>query len=157
MIKLHLAKQNFKFSAAHFLIFDQQNAERLHGHNYTVKVDLYGEVNPETGFLVDFSTLKKVIKREADKLDELVLLPKLNKEFTFTKKGNSLEVKFRDRLYVFPHNEVSLLPLYNTSVELLSEYFFNQIKSDLKKGKILKAAVGITETAGQAAVYSAKL
>lgn len=157
MIKLHLAKQNFKFSAAHFLIFDSRRAERLHGHNYTVKVELSGEVNPETGFLVDFSALKKIIKRETDRLDELVLLPKLNKEFTFTKKGSSLEVKFRDRFYVFPKNEVLLLPVFNTSVELLAEYFFNQIKSDLKSGKILKAEVSITETAGQSAIYIAKL
>ncbi len=33
-------KEHLKFSAAHFLIFANGSAERLHGHNYRVAVEL---------------------------------------------------------------------------------------------------------------------
>ena len=62
---LLLQKQNFKFSSAHFLIFDKHRAERLHGHNYQVKVDI--TVPPEAelmkeGYFIDFNEFKKLIK-----------------------------------------------------------------------------------------------
>ena len=41
-----------------------------HGHNYQLFVTVKGEVNPETGFLVDLKWLKKVINSNIiDKLD----------------------------------------------------------------------------------------
>ena len=41
-----------------------------HGHNYQLFVTVKGEVNPETGFLVDLKWLKKVINTNViDKLD----------------------------------------------------------------------------------------
>ena len=41
-----------------------------HGHNYQLFVTVKGEVNPETGFLVDLKWLKKVINSNViDKLD----------------------------------------------------------------------------------------
>lgn len=41
-----------------------------HGHNYQLFVTVKGEINPETGFLVDLKWLKKVINSNIiDKLD----------------------------------------------------------------------------------------
>ena len=41
-----------------------------HGHNYQLFVTVKGEINPETGFLVDLKWLKKVINTNViDKLD----------------------------------------------------------------------------------------
>lgn len=41
-----------------------------HGHNYQLYVTVKGEVNPETGFLVDLKWLKKVINIHViDKVD----------------------------------------------------------------------------------------
>lgn len=41
-----------------------------HGHNYQLFVTVKGEINPETGFLVDLKWLKKVINANVvDKLD----------------------------------------------------------------------------------------
>jgi hypothetical protein len=37
---IELEKESFKFSAAHFLIFPDGSAERLHGHNYRVFVEI---------------------------------------------------------------------------------------------------------------------
>ena len=37
---IDIQKEAFKFSAAHFLIFPDGSAERLHGHNYRVYVEI---------------------------------------------------------------------------------------------------------------------
>ncbi len=43
---------------------------RLHGHNYSLIVSVTGEVNPDTGFLIDLPHLKTVVKAHVlDKLD----------------------------------------------------------------------------------------
>jgi 6-pyruvoyltetrahydropterin/6-carboxytetrahydropterin synthase len=153
---LHLYKQNFKFSSAHFLIFDEQKAEKLHGHNYQVRVDLEVAENLDLkakGFFVDFNVFKKAIKARLDLWDEMVLLPAKHPDMKVTKKSPSLEVRFRDRFYVFPENEVHLLPVTNTSVEqlsrLLAEVFFSEFKS---KG-VSSVRVRVEETRGQAASH----
>ena len=35
---------------------------KVHGHNYTLEVMVTGEINPETGFIVDLGHLKDVVK-----------------------------------------------------------------------------------------------
>jgi len=70
------------FNAAHRLYrpdwSDEKNAEvfglcanpHYHGHNYEMEVKVTGEVDPETGYLIDLKLLKQYIKKEVeDKFD----------------------------------------------------------------------------------------
>lgn len=151
---LHLAKQNFKFSAAHFLIFDEKSAERLHGHNYQVTVDLDvpSEFDmAEKGFFVDFNVFKKHIKSRLDLWDEMVLLPARHPEMKIRSEGASLHVNFRERYYVFPANEVVLLPVTNTSVEQLSRLLAEDFAAAFKADRISRVRVSVEETRGQGA------
>ena len=51
-------------------VFGKCSYENFHGHNYELIVKLYGEINEDTGMLMDLSDLKKIIKDEVeDKLD----------------------------------------------------------------------------------------
>lgn len=155
---LHLFKQNLKFSSAHFLIFDHQRAERLHGHNYQVQLLIYtqqGQSESTPGYLVDFSVLKQQIKSLVDQWDEQVLLPKAHPEVytQLTSDQKTLEVRFRERFYAFPANEVILLPIVNTSVELLSYHLAQLMAPFLQKYPIESFEVKVEETAGQAASY----
>ncbi len=62
-----------RFNAAHKLFreewSDEQNLEvfgkcsnpNWHGHNYELFVTVKGEINPETGFVIDLKELKKII------------------------------------------------------------------------------------------------
>ena len=53
-----------------FEIFGKCSYENFHGHNYELIVKLYGEINEDTGMLMDLSDLKKIIKNEVEeKLD----------------------------------------------------------------------------------------
>lgn len=152
---LRLAKDNLKFSAAHFLIFDSKRAEKLHGHNYQVQVSFYfdAEKTENKGFKVDFSILKSEVKKRLDLWDEVVLLPHNNIEMKFKSSKSSLEVRFRDRFYVFPKNEVVLLPVSNTSVEALSEILANDFIKMFSQLGVQGIEVLVEETRGQGAVY----
>ncbi len=152
---LHLYKQNFKFSSAHFLIFDEKSAEKLHGHNYQVQVELgvptSGSEMEKKGFFIDFNVFKKIIKARLDQWDEMVLLPARHPDMKFSKVSPSLEVRFRDRFYVFPENEVHLLDVTNTSVEQLSRILAEEFYQEFKKYGVPFLQVQVEETAGQAA------
>ena len=51
-------------------VFGKCSYENFHGHNYELIVKLYGEINEDTGMLMDLSDLKKLIKNEVEeKLD----------------------------------------------------------------------------------------
>lgn len=64
------------FSAAHRLynpdwsdekndaVFGKCNNRAGHGHNYYVEVTVAGEIDPETGYVVDLKELKSIIRRE---------------------------------------------------------------------------------------------
>lgn len=150
---LHLFKENFKFSSAHFLILDAQRAERLHGHNYSVRVDLElssSDLNESQGFFIDFATLKKDIKTLLDSWDEHILLPGKNPEFRWiSREDRHLEVYFRDRKYLFPENEVLRLPITNTSVEQLSQLLLKELLSRWSTYKLCELCVWVEESSGQ--------
>ena len=51
-------------------IFGKCANENWHGHNFDLTVTVKGEPDPDTGFVINFSTLKKIIKREViEKVD----------------------------------------------------------------------------------------
>ena len=73
-----LITKEYKFCAAHrywnnswtkeknFDVFGKCSYENYHGHNYELIVKLTGDINPETGMLMDLSILKKIIKKEVE-------------------------------------------------------------------------------------------
>lgn len=48
-------------------IFGLCNNPNYHGHNYELEVKVMGEVNPETGYLIDLGWLKKLIEEEIER------------------------------------------------------------------------------------------
>lgn len=57
-MKLYVSR---KFSAAHYLTNYDGPCARLHGHTWKVEVWLTGPVNPATGMVVDFKSVKDII------------------------------------------------------------------------------------------------
>lgn len=47
-------------------VFGLCNNANYHGHNYELIVKLTGEINPETGYLMDLKILKDIIKEEVE-------------------------------------------------------------------------------------------
>ena len=72
---LILAKEDFKFSSAHFTLFGRETAELLHGHNYQVGVELSGRKLDNDGLLADFPSVKTTIRAFCERLDSKTLIP----------------------------------------------------------------------------------
>lgn len=47
-------------------IFGLCNNANYHGHNYTLEVKLIGEIDPETGYVIDLKILKDIIREEVE-------------------------------------------------------------------------------------------
>lgn len=58
MIKLYVRR---KIAAAHFLPGYPGKCKNMHGHTWLIEVWLEGEVDPETGMVVDFKKVKGII------------------------------------------------------------------------------------------------
>lgn len=47
-------------------VFGLCNNPSYHGHNYELEVKVIGEVDPDTGYLIDLKVLKDLIKEEVE-------------------------------------------------------------------------------------------
>lgn len=47
-------------------VFDKCNNPNFHGHNYELIVGVTGEIDPETGYVMDVKILKDLIKSEVE-------------------------------------------------------------------------------------------
>lgn len=47
-------------------VFGKCNNPNFHGHNYEMIVSVTGEIDPETGYVIDIKTLKDLIKSEVE-------------------------------------------------------------------------------------------
>lgn len=45
-------------------VYGKCNNPNFHGHNYTLEVWVEGEIDPETGYLIDLKILKEIIRKE---------------------------------------------------------------------------------------------
>jgi 6-pyruvoyltetrahydropterin/6-carboxytetrahydropterin synthase len=75
MEEIELSK-TFGFEAAHFLpnVPAGHKCKRMHGHSFRFAVYLKGEIDSHTGWLMDFSELKSIVKPIIDEhLDHFVL------------------------------------------------------------------------------------
>lgn len=155
--RIRLAKEDFKFSAAHFTLFPDGSAELLHGHNYRVSVEIAGPTLDPAGLLMDFTAVKRAIRAACVALDERVLVPGQAPGLNFSEAAGSIEVGFADRRYRFPSAELILLPLENSSIELLSRWLWETLAPVLRGTPAVELTVWVEETAGQSCGYTAPL
>ena len=154
---IDLAKENFKFSAAHFLIFPDGTAERLHGHNYRVFVEIEARLS-QHGLVLDFTQVKPVVRELCDELDEHWLVPGLHPVLRASHRDDGLvEVRYLDRYYAAPESDVIVLPINNTSSENLATWFGRELLKRLAVRfpdvDVRAMRVAIEETSGQRGVY----
>ena len=56
-----ILRKEYWFEAAHFIYNHPGKCRNLHGHSYKLFVSLEGKPNPETGMIIDFDDLSKVV------------------------------------------------------------------------------------------------
>ena len=150
---LRLAKEDFKFAAAHFTLFPDGSGELLHGHNFRVAVELVGRTPDALGLLVDVAKVKERIRAICDGLDEHTLIPEKTAMLSLQEEGDEIEILFGARRYRLPRGDVSLLPLSNVTIELLAKHVWDALRPSLEGAGLDELRVSVEETAGQSCAF----
>jgi 6-pyruvoyltetrahydropterin/6-carboxytetrahydropterin synthase len=155
--RVQVSKDYLVFASAHFITFRGHQCETLHGHNYRVGVAVEGTVEPETLFVLDFSVLKQITRQLVDTIDHKVLLPTLNPKLAYREDGNRVAVDyFGEPTYVFPRRDCALLPIPNSTAEMLAQYLGSQVRQELQaRGytHLTSLELEVEENYGQSATY----
>ena len=146
-----LQKEQLTFSAAHFITFGDNICERLHGHNYVVRCEVYGKLN-EHGYVVDFIALRDALAEIVASLDHHVLLATKHPTIGVTLNGNEVTATFEERRWIFPEEDCCLLPISNTTAELIAGHIAERLmdRADTWSGPQIECVrVGVDENQGQ--------
>jgi len=153
---IHVAKENLKFSAAHFIAYPGFR-EPLHGHNYQVGVRAWGRL-AGTGYVIDFGLIKKLTKEILDRLDERTIIPAHSDclKIESLPSGQIRVVYERDE-FIFPAADVFLAPIVHSSAEELARYVWNELHDALAARGALEHAtmleISVAEGPGQTAIF----
>lgn len=155
--RVSVTKDYLVFASAHFITFAGHRCEGLHGHNYRASVTVCGALDEESWFVFDFVVLKKIMRKLCDEIDHKVLLPLENPKIQLSEDGDSLKVAYEHKpRYVFPKSDCVLLPVPNTTVEMLAELLTTRLKAELDamgaRG-LTAIEMEVEENFGQAAAY----
>ena len=161
--KVSVTKDHIVFASAHFITFPGHRCETLHGHNYRTRVTVEGGLDPEAHYVIDFAELKQMMKRLVDEIDHRVLLPLQNPKVEVKEQGDSVTVAYEGApRYVFPKRDCALLPVPNTTVEMLAQYLAGRARRELERTaghtvNITAIEVEVEENFGQSATYRESL
>lgn len=120
-----------RFSAAHFITYGG-SCENLHGHNFHVRIDAHGD-NSDDELVVDFVLLTRLAQAACDQLHDKVLLPGKSPVVQQTGENGLVHVRSYDKYFVFPEDNICVLPIANTTAEMLAWHVGEQLLATLRE------------------------
>ncbi len=152
--KVAITKEDLVFAAAHFITFAGHRCERLHGHNYRASIVIEGGLEDQSWYVVDFAAVKKLMRGLMAELDHRVLLPRDNPKLAISEQNGSVHVAFAGQpRYVFPAGDCAILPIPNTTVEMLAHYLAGRVSTELGPLRLKSIEIEVEENFGQSASY----
>ena len=130
--KVRVTKDHLVFCSGHFISYEGDKCERLHGHNYRTAVEIEGGLD-ENQYVFDFIALKHCTKAITDELDHRMMLATRNPHIAVEESADAVSVRYRDRRWLFPREDCVLLPIENTTAELLARYIAHRLVEELRK------------------------
>ena len=118
--------KEFLFSAAHQIRMHGGKCERLHGHNWRVRVHVRASELNRIGMVIDFADLQKLVAEVGQRFDHQNV------------------------------NEIPPFDVLNTTAELIARFFHEEMNArlaDLEKGRVRVSRVDVWENEGSLAVY----
>jgi 6-pyruvoyltetrahydropterin/6-carboxytetrahydropterin synthase len=155
--RVSVTKDDLVFASAHFITFSGHRCEGLHGHNYRARVTIEGELDEESWLVFDFIELKRIMRGLCAQIDHVVLLPLENPRIQVTAGDDTVAVAVDGApRYVFPRRDCALLPIPNTSVEMLAQLLADRLRAALDAAgphRLTALEMEVEENVGQMAVY----
>ena len=153
---ISLDRNDMKFSAGHFTIFSATERERLHGHNFQVKVEVTAKVQ-SSGITYDYSLTRRKVLSLCKSLNEYMLLPQYSPHLKLSDDQNYYYVEFNGEKMSFLKTDTLVLPIKNVTSESLAAWFVDQLiadETDLRAKEVVAIKANVSITVGQCASAS---
>lgn len=148
--RIAIAREQYKFSCAHMTVFADGTKERLHGHNYTIAVEVEVE-RIELQAMLPFALIKAALAELCALWKEHVLVATKNPFYVLVRDEDELEFTLCGERYVMPRQDALLLPIDNISVEALAAHVASLLHPRLAQPGAVALTVTIEESPGQGA------
>lgn len=149
---IELYREDLKFSAGHFTVFSATHREKLHGHNYQVHASITTLIE-ENGLRFDYRVYHKKIDAICKHLNLCFLLPAHSPYLKIEEQGAYYQVHFDNEIIPFLKSDVLILPVSNTTIEDLSNWFLDELvkdKADLEINQVQSLTIKISSAPGRA-------
>ncbi len=144
-------RSGIRFDSAH-VIPHHPKCGRLHGHTYALHAEVHGDVDPSTGFVMDFGTVKDVLREVADRLDHHVLVQTKSPHFSVTDRAGGVLFTIAGKEYSVPTPDALLLPIEATTAEAMAEYVADEVLRLVEfPPTVRRLDIGLDETYGKGA------
>ncbi len=153
--RVRVTKDHLVFSAAHFITFNGNICERLHGHNWRTAVELSGPLD-ENRYVFDFIALRDAMQKIVNELDHHVLLPTKHAQIRVQSDEREVTATFESRRWVFPREDCVLLPVENTTAEEIAAWIGGRLQNVVRGQNIETIQVEVEENFGQWAICNLK-
>jgi 6-pyruvoyltetrahydropterin/6-carboxytetrahydropterin synthase len=156
---IEITKEDIKFSAAHFTIFNATERERLHGHNYAVHLAVTAPVGDD-GICFSYKDIKTRLRALCETLDEYTLVPRHSPHLTIEEDVEFYFVWFNGEQIPLRKSDTLLLPIRNSTVEEFARYMRDQFIGDesfVRDRGICEVVIKVSSGPGQSgsALWSA--
>ena len=151
---VRVTKDTLVFSSGHFITYDGDHCEPVHGHNYRTAVEVDGGLD-ENHYVFDFIALRDMTKAIVDELDHRMLLPSESQLLRVHDDGSNWLVRYKERYWSFPKDECVVLPVANTTSELIATYIRARLCEAISARGIelpARMRVEVEECFGQSAI-----
>jgi len=125
-VPVYEISKDFVFSAAHQIRFHGGKCERLHGHNWRIRVFVRAGVLNKIGMVVDFADLQRLVAEIGARFDHQNV------------------------------NEIPPFDELNTTAELIARFFHQEMAARLaaaEHGRVTVSRVDVWENEGSLATY----
>lgn len=135
LLRIEGLYNRINFSAAHFIpTIDKCN--RLHGHDYSISLELEGE--PENGILIDYGVVKSAIRGIISNMDHKVLLPENSPLTKVVCDHRECVASYGTKEFRFPVSDVYILDRQITSSEMIADHVITEFAKRMKPNRNLR-------------------
>jgi len=155
--RVRVTKDHLVFSAGHFITIETPGGEiceRIHGHNWRAAVEVGGPLD-QNQYVFDFIALRDTLQSIVLELDHRMLLPDRHPRIKLEFSETEVEVRYDSRRWVFPREECVLLPIEQTTAELIACWIAGRLLDEWGPAatSLDFVQVEIEENFGQWAIY----
>jgi len=121
--------EGFTFDSSHYTKGSSEKCLNLHGHTFRLDVEIEGEIDPQTGMIIDFTILKNAVKEILSDYDHKLVIPKKDEDNII------LSGPFHKSIKTIDYPEATTEYLALDIAKRLYERFKMNVKIKLYEGK----------------------